>query len=62
MSAFPVLSAFEFASLKAIGASFDHSAATEPNAAPLIRLKLVLKVGETLRLTHAGRAQIIHGR
>jgi hypothetical protein len=62
MAAFPVLSASEFSSLKTIGASFDQSAATEPNAAPLIRLKLVLKVGGTLRLTHAGRAQIIHGR
>ena len=62
MASFPVLSVSEFASLKTIGASFDHSAATELNAASLIRLKLVLKVGETPRLTHAGRAQIIHGR
>jgi len=61
MVAPPILSASEFASLKAIGASFDHSTVTEADALRLLDLKLIYRLLGSLRMTHAGRARIISG-
>ena len=61
MVAPPTLSASEFASLKAIGASFDHSTVTEPDAVRLVELKFIYRLFGALRITHAGRARIISG-
>jgi hypothetical protein len=61
MVAPPILSASEFASLKAIGASFDHSTVTEADALRLLNLKLIYRLLAPFRMTHAGRARIISG-
>jgi hypothetical protein len=61
MSVRATLSASEFASLKVIGAGFDHSAVTEPDAARLLELGLIYRLLGSLRMTHAGRARIISG-
>ena len=61
MSLAPALSVSEFASLKTIADSFDHSTVSEADARRLIALTFVYKLLGSLQITRAGRARIAGG-
>jgi hypothetical protein len=61
MSLATALSVSEFASLKTIADSFDHSTVSEADARRLIDLTLIYKLLGSLRITHAGRLRIASG-
>jgi hypothetical protein len=61
MAATAALSASEFASLKVIGASFDHSSVSKSDALRLLELNLVYRLLGSLRVTRAGRIRIAGG-